>query len=94
MKTLYLSCLLHDIGTAEENLLSTKMSFDFYGAVVAMEFLKGIGAEKDLREAVGEAIIRHQDLGETGEITAVGGLVQVVTVLGRHFPFLFFCLLL
>lgn len=85
---------MHDIGTAEENLLSTKMSFDFYGAVVAMEFLKGIGAEKDLREAVGEAIIRHQDLGETGEITAVGGLVQVVTVLGRHFPFLFFCLLL
>ncbi|TLD38102.1 cyanamide hydratase family HD domain-containing protein [Venturia nashicola] len=86
VKTFYLTCLLHDIGTAAENLGATKMSFDFYGAIVAIDFLREIGAEKDLREAVGEAILRHQDLGETGEITAVGGLVQVVTVLGMFIP--------
>lgn len=73
---------MHDIGTAEENLLNTHMSFDFFGALVAMEWLRGVGAEKDLWEGVGEAIIRHQDLGETGRITSVGGLVQVVTVFG------------
>lgn len=89
VKTFYLTCLLHDIGTAEENLLATKMSFDFFGAVVAMGWLRGLGAEKDCVEAVGEAIIRHQDLGETGEITAVGGCVQVVTVLGEFETFLF-----
>jgi len=92
VKTFYLSCLLHDIGTAEENLLTTHMSFDFYGALVAMDFLKSIGGEKDLVEAVGEAIIRHQDLGTTGEITAVGGLIQVVTVLGTSVPSLLYSL--
>jgi cyanamide hydratase len=86
LQTFYLTCILHDIGTAEENLLTTHMSFDFYGALVAMDFLRSVGAEKDLVEAVGEAIIRHQDLGTTGEITAVGGLVQVVTVLGSSYP--------
>jgi cyanamide hydratase len=87
VRTLYLTCLLHDIGTAEENLLTTKMSFDFYGALVGMRFLEGVGAEKDMVHAVGEAVIRHQDLGETGTITVVGACVQLVTVLGMCFPF-------
>ena len=50
----------------------------------------GEGAEKEViitlghtAESVCEAIIRHQDLGDTGEITSVGGLVQVVTLLGE-----------
>lgn len=84
IQTFYLTCLLHDIGTAEENFLSTKMSFEFLGAVVAMGWLRGLGVERDLEEAVGEAIIRHQDLGGIGEITVVGGCMQVVTVLGSY----------
>jgi len=80
LETYYLTCLLHDIGTSKENLSGTKMSFDFYGGIVAMNVLREFGAEKDLAEAVCEAIIRHQDLGETGTITSVGALIQVATV--------------
>jgi cyanamide hydratase len=57
------------------------MSFDFYGGILAIEYLKGLGAEKDLAEAVGEAVIRHQDVGETGSITTIGKLIQIVTLL-------------
>ncbi|KAE9972134.1 hypothetical protein EG327_009582, partial [Venturia inaequalis] len=76
VQTFYLACLLHDIGTAEEHFLASKMSFDFLGAVVAMGVLRGVGAGRDLGEGVGEAVLRHQDLGTTGAITGVGGLVQ------------------
>jgi len=81
IETYFATCLLHDIGTAKDFLASTKMSFDFYGGIVAMDVLKGFGAPKDMSEAVAEAIIRHQDVGETGTITAIGGLVQVTTLL-------------
>jgi cyanamide hydratase len=84
LETYYLTCLLHDIGTSKQNLSGTKMSFDFYGAIVALETLKEFGAEKDMAEAVSEAIIRHQDLGETGNITSIGGIVQLATVFGEY----------
>lgn len=38
-------------------------------------------------EAVAEAIFRHQDLGETGKITFLGQLLQLVTIydnMGRN----------
>jgi cyanamide hydratase len=82
LETYYLACLLHDIGTSSENLNGTKMSFDFYGALVALEVLKGFGAEKEQAEAVAEAIIRHQDLGDTGAITSIGGIIQLATIFG------------
>jgi cyanamide hydratase len=88
LETYYVTCLLHDIGTSEENLDGTKMSFDFYGAIVALETLREFGAEKDMAEAVCEAIIRHQDLGETGTITSLGGIIQLATVFGK--PIVFF----
>jgi cyanamide hydratase len=84
LETYYLSCLLHDIGTSSENLNGTKMSFDFYGAIVALEVLKEFGAEKEQAEAVAEAIIRHQDLGVTGTITSIGGIIQLATILGEQ----------
>jgi cyanamide hydratase len=83
LETYYLTCLLHDIGTSVENLSGTKMSFDFYGGIVALEVLREFGAEKDMAEAVCEAIIRHQDLGETGTITSLGGIIQLATVFGK-----------
>jgi cyanamide hydratase len=83
LETYYLTCLLHDIGTSEENLSGTKMSFDFYGGIVAMQVLREFGAEKDMAEAVCEAIIRHQDLGDTGTITSLGGVIQLATVFGK-----------
>ena len=74
-----LACLLHDLGTAEENLTATRMSFDIYGGVKAMHLLKDIGATADQAEAAAEAIIRHEDMGVDGTITFIGQLIQLAT---------------
>ncbi|CAG9982217.1 unnamed protein product [Clonostachys byssicola] len=74
-----LACLLHDIGTAEENLTATRMSFDLYGGIKALQVLKDLGATTDQAEAVSEAIIRHQDMGIDGTITFIGQLIQLAT---------------
>lgn len=74
-----LTCLLHDIGTAEENLTATRMSFDIYGGIKALHILKEIGATKDQAEATSEAIIRHEDMGVDGTITYFGQLIQLAT---------------
>ncbi|KAF3811618.1 Cyanamide hydratase [Colletotrichum gloeosporioides] len=82
-----LTCLLHDIGTAEENLTATRMSFDIYGGIKALDALKDHGATTDQAEAVCEAIIRHQDMGVDGTITYLGQLIQLATLydnVGRH----------
>lgn len=61
--TYYLACLLHDIGTADAFLASTKMSFEFKGAIVARELLLSSGSSnEDQADGICEAIIRHQDL--------------------------------
>lgn len=83
LETYFLTCLLHDIGTTEINLKGTRMSFEFYGAFRALNFLQENGASKDQAESVTEAIIRHADLGETGMITSVGQLIQLATVFGE-----------
>jgi cyanamide hydratase len=72
--------MLHDIGTTSTNITGTLMSFEFYGAKVAYEKLLSLGADKAQAEAVMEAIIRHQDLGETGTITELGQIIQLATV--------------
>ncbi|KAI5456669.1 cyanamide hydratase family HD domain-containing protein [Mariannaea sp. PMI_226] len=82
-----LTCLLHDIGTAEENLAATRMSFDIYGGIVAMKELRSNGSTADQSEAVAEAIIRHQDMGQDGTITFIGQLIQLATLYdncGKH----------
>jgi cyanamide hydratase len=83
LKTYFAACMLHDIGTTDENIRSTKMSFEFRGAIIAIDFLRSIGAEKDFVEQVGETIIRHQDVGTTATQTAVGGLIHITTLLGK-----------
>lgn len=75
-----LTCLLHDIGTAEEFFTSTRMSFDIYGGIKAMEVLKVLGSTNDQAEAVAEAIIRHEDMGIDGTITFMGQLIQLATL--------------
>jgi cyanamide hydratase len=66
----------------------THMSFEYYGAFKALNFLRDNGASKDQAEAVSEAIIRHADLGETGTLTSLGMLIQLSTVFGKSlFPF-------
>ncbi|KAL6228637.1 hypothetical protein BDW75DRAFT_251137 [Aspergillus navahoensis] len=82
-----LTCLLHDLGTAKENLTATRMSFDLYGGIKALQVLKDLGATVDQAEAAAEAIIRHQDTGVDGTITFLGQLIQLATLydnVGAH----------
>lgn len=86
-ETYFLICLLHDIGTTDKNLSATLMSFEFYGGLLALDLLQNeLQVPKAQAESVAEAIIRHQDLGQTGKITTVGQLVQLATVFGELFP--------
>ncbi|KAI3404426.2 hypothetical protein KGF56_002823 [Candida oxycetoniae] len=73
--------LLHDIGTTKENMHNTKMSFEFYGGLLSRELVLEQTRDKDYADAVSEAIIRHQDLGESGFITRLGLILQVATIL-------------
>ncbi|KAF4996935.1 hypothetical protein FDECE_12258 [Fusarium decemcellulare] len=78
--TLALACLLHDIGTTEENITSTRLSFEFQGGFQALNLLGEYGSTKDQAEAVCETVIRHQDLGTEGNITFLGQLIQLATI--------------
>jgi cyanamide hydratase len=77
-----LTCLFHDIGTTPSNRSSTHLSFEFQGGFIALTQLQAFGAPKAQAESVAEAIIRHQDPGETGTISRMGQLVQIATEFG------------
>ncbi|KAG7087744.1 hypothetical protein E1B28_013685 [Marasmius oreades] len=82
-ETYYLACLLHDIGTAEKYLATTKMSFEFKGAIVARELIFSLGGVEDQADSVCDAIVRHQDIFvKGGNITMIGQILQLSTVLG------------
>ncbi|KAL2049676.1 hypothetical protein ABVK25_010017 [Lepraria finkii] len=87
-ETYFLTCVLHDIGTTDKNISATLMSFEFYGGLIALDLLhKTHHAPIEQAEAVTEAVIRHQDIGESGKITELGQLVQLATIfdnMGGH----------
>lgn len=83
METWALTCLFHDIGTAPQNATATHMSFEFQGGFLALQWLLKNGAPREQAESVCEAIIRHQDPGETGTISRMGQLVQLATEFGE-----------
>ncbi|KAL8722869.1 MAG: hypothetical protein Q9225_000702 [Loekoesia sp. 1 TL-2023] len=87
-ETYFLACLLHDIGTTDKNISATKMSFEFYGGILALDLLsKDLHAPIEQAESVAEAIIRHQDIGKSGNITTIGLLIQLATIfdnIGGH----------
>jgi cyanamide hydratase len=87
-ETYLLTCLLHDIGTTDKNISATLMSFEFYGGLIALDLLhKQHHAPIEQAEAVAEAVIRHQDIGESGKITELGQLIQLATIfdnMGGH----------
>ncbi|UNI17843.1 Cyanamide hydratase [Purpureocillium takamizusanense] len=78
--TLALACLLHDIGTADEHMAASRMSFEFYGAIQARDLLLARGCPRDRADAVCETVMRHQDLGVDGTITFLGQLIQLATI--------------
>ncbi|PQK09162.1 hypothetical protein BB8028_0001g12330 [Beauveria bassiana] len=80
LSTLAMTALLHDLGTTDENMAASHMSFEFYGALKAATILEKFGASHDQADAVCEAIIRHQDLGTEGNITFLGQVIQLATI--------------
>lgn len=85
-ETYYLACLLHDIGTTNESTFHTRLSFEFYGVLVALRVLQSSdilsSAPIEQAESVAEAIMRHQYLCDEGKITALGQLLQLATFFG------------
>ncbi|KAK6454608.1 uncharacterized protein RJT20DRAFT_130790 [Scheffersomyces xylosifermentans] len=82
LEVVFVTSLLHDIGTTKENMAATKMSFEFYGGLLSRDLvLEQTKGDQDFAEAVSEAIIRHQDLGESGFITTLGLVIQLSTIL-------------
>lgn len=79
-ETFFLTCLLHDIGTTDKNIHATLLSFEFYGGLLVLEKLVSLSAPNAQAESVAEAVIRHQDLGDTGTITRIGALIQLATI--------------
>jgi len=86
----YLSCVFHDIGTADVYLpqsqsevdTKSKISFEFKGGIVARDFILKHGGEEDLADSICEAVIRHQDvLVSGGNITMVGQVLQLGTLI-------------
>lgn len=63
------------------------MSFEYYGGYLSLDLLRSHDAPGEQAEAVAEAVIRHQDIGESGKITALGQLIQLATIFdntGKH----------
>ena len=82
-ETYFLACMLHDIGTIPKNQTSTRLSFELWGAIRALQLLADFGAQHDQAELVAEVINRHQDLGETGSVPAVLALLYFSTLFGE-----------
>jgi cyanamide hydratase len=81
-ETYFLACLLHDIGTADRFLATTKMSFEFKGAIVARDLILAQRGPEDQADGVCEAIVRHQDIFvKGGNITMIGQILQLATIL-------------
>lgn len=91
-ETWYLTAMLHDIGTCDEFLTATNLSYEFWAGYHALELLQkpeitgsagltdGV-APKDQAESVAEAIIRHQDVQEKGKVTLITRLIHLGTLL-------------
>ena len=83
-ETFFAACLLHDIGTTEANITSTRLSFEFHGGFIAYNLLHNtLRTPRAQAEAIAEAVIRHQDLGTVGSIMYLGQILQLATILGE-----------
>jgi cyanamide hydratase len=91
-ETWFCCAMLHDIGTTTENITATRLSYEFWAGVHALEILQDASltggskdenaeADKEQAESVAEAIIRHQDVQEKGSITLLTRLIHLGTLL-------------
>lgn len=93
--TYFVSALLHDIGTTEAHIGATHLSFEYYGGIYARELILKNGRQHGVDDAytggmadsVCETIIRHQDVGKRGFVSANTQLIQIATLfdnMGGH----------
>jgi len=88
-ETWFLTAMLHDIGTADEIIESTRLSYEFWAGVHALELLQDVSvsgggeglAPREQAESVCEAILRHQDVQEKGMISLMTRLIHLGTLL-------------
>lgn len=88
-ETWFLTAMLHDIGTSDEFLTTTKLSFEFWGGYHALDLLQNPSvtghddgvAPRAQAESVAEAIIRHQDIQDKGNISLMTRLIHLGTLL-------------
>ncbi|KAK6465136.1 hypothetical protein DFJ63DRAFT_310239 [Scheffersomyces coipomensis] len=81
LEVVFVTSLLHDIATTDKNMAATKLSFEWYGGIISRDLVFQETKDQDYADAVAEAIIRHQDLGESGYITTLGLILQLATIL-------------
>lgn len=48
-----------------------------------LDLLKKEGAPEAQAQSVAEAVIQHQDLGETGSVTSITAVVLLATIFGE-----------
>ena len=86
--------MLHDIGTTPDHISGTKLSYEFWAGVHALDILqnpsstpgfadegRGGIATKEQAESITEAIIRHQDVQDKGNISLLTRLIHLGTLL-------------
>jgi cyanamide hydratase len=87
-ETWFLTAMLHDIGTTDTHIASTKLSYEFWAGVHALDLLQNTSvsggegkAPVEQAESVAEAIFRHQDVQDKGQVSLVTQLIQLGTLL-------------
>ncbi|ETI22116.1 hypothetical protein G647_06188 [Cladophialophora carrionii CBS 160.54] len=87
-ETWYLTAMLHDIGTCDEFIARTHLSYEFFAGLHAFDLLQnpwvtgGEGiAPREQAESVVEAILRHQDVQDKGKVTLITRLIHWGTLL-------------
>jgi cyanamide hydratase len=87
-ETFYLTAMLHDIGTCDEFISSTRLSYEFFAGILALDLLQNTNitggdgiAPREQAESIVEAIIRHQDVQDKGMVSLMTRLIHWGTLL-------------
>jgi cyanamide hydratase len=91
-ETWFVTAMLHDIGTPEETLKSTRLSYEFWAGFHAVQILQDASltgdadqtdavADREQAESVAEAVLRHQDVQDKGKVSLLTRLIHIGTLL-------------
>ena len=94
-ETWFITAMLHDIGTTPEHIKSTRLSYEFWAGLHARDILldpkstldsgeqadESAVATVDQMESIVEAIVRHQDVQDKGNISTLTRLIHLGTLM-------------